>query len=71
MNGNFSSLPLPKFAGACSHKRAHYLYVESIENRHNPHYFESVACSSYDAFVSGQCETASRLPMGEGLSLQM
>jgi len=61
------------FKAACSHKRAHYLFVESIENRANPDYFQSVACSDYDAFVSGQCagENALRLPMGMGLSPQM
>ena len=54
-----------KGGGACSHKRAHKVYVESIKNPQIS--FMSTECDSYESFESGYCDGNNIAPMGEGL----
>ena len=56
-------------SGACSHRRAHYLYVESIVNPNTS--FLSTACDSYDSYEIGMCDSKVKVPMGEGLTPSM
>jgi len=51
--------------GACSHKRAHKVYVESIKNPQIS--FMSTECDSYESFENGYCDGNNIAPMGEGL----
>jgi len=55
--------------GACSHKRAHKVYVESIRNPDTS--FMSTECDSYESFQSGYCDGNNAVPMGEGLNPSM
>ena len=57
------------FKFACSHKRAHKYYIESISN---PNAFLSTACESYEDFQNGDCgDHALKVPMGEILSASL
>merc|ERR1712156_1184406 len=55
--------------GACSHKRAHKVYVESIRNPANS--FLSTECDSYETFEDGYCDGNNLVPTGEGLQPSM
>merc|ERR1712109_2717 len=55
--------------GACSHKRAHKVYVESIRNPSGS--FLSLECDSYESFQNGYCNGNNIIPMGEGLQASM
>lgn len=60
------------FLAACSHRRAHHIYVESIYRRGNsPMAFKSTGCDSYEHYEAGSCDLNTVVPMGEGFSSSM
>ena len=63
--------PQLTFVGACSHGRAHEIYVESIYRRKDKNAFKSTACDSYENFENGKCVSNLQMPMGEALSSDM
>ena len=57
------------FTGACSHRRAKYLYAESILLAENSKAFLSKQCDSWEQFEKDECNTdVEPISMGEGLS---
>lgn len=50
---------------SCSHNIVTAYFVESIQNDHG---FLSTKCESYEAFVTGTCESNEKVPIGGPLA---